>query len=173
MGVLNVTPDSFYDGGRYPSDRALQARINAMVAEGVDLIDIGGESTRPGSQPVSIEEEISRVFPAIRMVCETTDIPVSIDTSKASVAAEALAAGAEFVNDISGLQFDPGLAAVVAESGAGLFLMHTRGRPETMQDDTGYSNIMAEITDYLGAALDQAREASQEALQMAEAPPAR
>jgi len=159
MGVLNVTPDSFYDGGRYPSADLLRARIETMVDEGVDLIDVGGESTRPGAQPVSPDEELARVLPAIRLIAETADIPVSIDTSKAVVAAEAVAAGAGFVNDISGLQFDPDMASVIAGNGAGLFLMHTRGRPETMQADTLYGDIMTEIIVYLGKALAQAQAA--------------
>jgi len=159
MGVLNVTPDSFYDGGQYPSEDTLQARINNMIAEGVDLIDVGGESTRPGALSVSAEEELERVLPAIKAIVTMSDIPVSIDTNKAKVAAEAILAGVDFVNDISGLQFDPEMASVVAESGAGLFVMHTRGRPETMQNDTGYRDIMAEIVEYLDSALNKATKA--------------
>jgi dihydropteroate synthase len=159
MGVLNVTPDSFYDGGRYPSDNTLQERISEMVAEGVDLIDVGGESTRPGSQSVSVEEELDRVIPAIKAIVAISDVPVSIDTTKAKVAAEATLAGAGFINDISGLQFDPDMAKVVATSEAGLFLMHTRGRPDTMQSDTSYRDIMSEIAEFLGSAIAQARAA--------------
>ncbi len=159
MGVLNVTPDSFYDGGRYPSEDALQKRIREMVAEGVDLIDVGGESTRPGSQSVSVEEELDRVIPAIKAIVAISDVPVSIDTTKAKVAAEAILAGAGFINDISGLQFDPDMAKVAATSGAGLFLMHTRGRPDTMQSDTSYQDIMVEIAEVLGSAIAQAHAA--------------
>ncbi len=159
MGVLNVTPDSFYDGGRYTSEDHLRKRIDEMLAEGVDLIDIGGESTRPGSLPVTAKKELERVLPAIRLVREAGDVPVSIDTTKAAVAAEAVAAGADFVNDISGLQFDPEMASAVGASGAGLFLMHTRGRPETMQKETSYRDIVSEVVAYLEAAVRQAEDA--------------
>lgn len=159
MGVLNVTPDSFYDGGRYPSEKALQKRISQMVTEGADIIDVGGESTRPGSQPVGVEEELDRVIPAIKAIAAMSDVPVSIDTTKAKVAAEATLAGAGFINDISGLQFDSDMAQVAATSGAGLFLMHTRGRPDTMQSDTSYQDIVAEIASFLGSAIAQAQAA--------------
>ena len=167
MGVLNVTPDSFYDGGSYNTGDALKRRIDAMLADGVDLVDVGGESTRPGSLPVSTDEELSRVIPAIEAIVSAGDVPISIDTTKAAVAVEAVAAGAGFVNDISGLGFDAGMAAAVAESGAGLFLMHTRGRPETMQADTDYDDVVAEMTGYLGAAVRQARDAGVEEAKIA------
>jgi len=159
MGVLNVTPDSFYDGGRYLDRDALQRRVETMIVDGVDLIDVGGESSRPGAHPVSLTEELDRVIPAIELIVASSDCPVSVDTSKARIAAESVAAGAEFVNDISGLQFDQEMASIVAASGAGLFLMHTRGRPATMQVDTLYQDIIAEVAGYLGAAIDQARAA--------------
>ena len=167
MGVLNVTPDSFYDGGRYVVADALKRRIETMVAEGVDLIDVGGESSRPGSHPVGIEEELNRVIPAIEMIVSSFAVPVSVDTTKARVATEAVAAGAEFVNDISGLQFDPQMASAVAFSGAGLFLMHTRGRPDAMQNDTKYQDVMAEIIDYLDTAMNQAQTAGVELTKIA------
>lgn len=156
MGVLNVTPDSFYDGGRYANREALQRRIAEMVADGADLIDVGGESSRPGAQPVSLDEELDRVVPAIELIVSECAIPVSVDTTKAAVALESMTAGAEFVNDISGLQFDPEMAAAVASSGAGLFLMHTRGRPDAMQENTVYTDILDDIVGYLAVAMDQA-----------------
>ena len=159
MGVLNVTPDSFSDGGCFTDPESIKQRIAEMVAEGADLIDIGGESSRPGSLPVTVAEELDRVLPAVELVVSMTDIPVSIDTTKAAIARDALNAGAAFVNDISGLRFDSRMAAVVAEGGAGLFVMHTRGRPETMQDDTSYRDIMAEVKGCLGESIRLALEA--------------
>lgn len=159
MGILNVTPDSFYDGGRYTARDALIRRIDELVEEGADLIDVGGESSRPGSRPVPVEEELERVVPAVELIVSSCDVPVSVDTTKARVAAAAIAAGAEFVNDISGLQFDSDMAAEVADGRAGLFLMHTRGRPETMQSDTVYRDIVAEVAAYLEAAIRKATDA--------------
>ncbi len=156
MGVLNVTPDSFFDGGRYSTRDALFRRVGEMVDEGADLIDVGGESTRPGSRPVSAQEELDRIMPAIETIRSTSEVPISVDTTKAAVAMDAVAAGADFVNDISGLQFDDKMAAAVAGSGAGLFLMHTRGRPEVMQRDTAYRDVMAEVIGYLDAAIEKA-----------------
>ncbi|PLY01157.1 MAG: dihydropteroate synthase [Desulfuromonas sp.] len=153
MGVLNVTPDSFSDGGRYLDADSIRERIESMVDEGVDLIDIGGESSRPGALPVSIDEELARVVPAVEAAVRLADVPVSIDTTKADVARAAVEAGAAFVNDISGLHFDPDMAAVVAGLGAGLFVMHTRGRPDSMQSDTTYRDIMTEISAYLDESL--------------------
>lgn len=145
MGVLNLTPDSFYDGGRYSDlDKALR-RVSQLFDEGADLIDIGGESTRPGAPSVSESEERDRVVPVVDAVAQRFDLPISIDTSKSVIAKEAVRAGAEFVNDISGLTFDPEMGAVVADSGAGLFLMHTRGRPDQMQNNTEYDDVMKEV----------------------------
>jgi dihydropteroate synthase len=145
MGILNVTPDSFSDGGAYQSlDRALM-RARQMAYEGADLIDVGGESTRPGAGAVSVQEELDRVLPVLEALAGEIGIPLSIDTNKSEVARAAVAAGAEFVNDISGLMFDPAMAAAVAESGAGLFVMHTRGRPERMQLDTRYADLLGEV----------------------------
>jgi dihydropteroate synthase len=156
MGVLNVTPDSFYAGSRQVAlDGALRQGVH-LAAEGADLIDVGGESTRPGAAAVDVEAELERVVPVIERLAREVDCPLSIDTNKSQVAAAAVAAGADFVNDISGLQFDSEMAAAVAESGAGLFLMHTRGRPRSMQQDTRYSDLLGEIIAYLGAAVDQA-----------------
>lgn len=145
MGVLNVTPDSFSDGGRFFSfDRAL-AHAEQMIAEGADIIDIGGESTRPGSEFVSAEEELRRVLPVIERLAAKGSIPISIDTTKASVARAALEAGAEIVNDISGLRFEPALADEVAKTGAGLILMHSRGTPKDMQQLPPVEDILDEV----------------------------
>lgn len=149
MGILNVTPDSFSDGSRYRDlDRAEQRALQ-MVEEGADIIDIGGESTRPNFAPVDAEEELRRVIPLVERLVGRISVPISVDTYKAVVAREALGAGAEIVNDISGLTFDPAMAAVVAEAAAGLVVMHTRGRPDTMQQNTAYGNLIAEVLDSL------------------------
>jgi dihydropteroate synthase len=145
MGVLNVTPDSFSDGGQfYSHDRAV-AHAEQMIAEGADIIDIGGESTRPGSAFVSEEEELQRVIPVIEKLAIQTSVPISIDTTKSSVARAALAAGAEIVNDISALRFDPSIADEAARAGAGLVLMHSRGTPKTMQQLPPVEDIISEV----------------------------
>lgn len=149
MGILNVTPDSFSDGSRYLDlDRAEQRALQ-MVEEGADIIDIGGESTRPNIDPVNVEEELRRVIPLVERLAGRIPVPISVDTYKAVVAREGLRAGAEIVNDISGLTFDPAMAAAVAEVDAGLVVMHTRGRPDTMQKNTAYGNLIAEVIDSL------------------------
>jgi dihydropteroate synthase len=145
MGILNVTPDSFSDGGKYLSRDLAVERALAIEAEGADIIDIGGESSRPGSDPVSEEQEIDRVLPVIESLKGRIKIPVSIDTYKSRVAAAALAAGAEIVNDISGLRFDKRMAEVVAREGAALCLMHLRGTPKTMQKLAPSQDIWNEI----------------------------
>jgi len=156
MGILNITPDSFSDGGRYlDGEKAIQQGL-AMQQEGAAILDIGGESTKPGSLPVSIEEELNRVIPVIEGLRRQTDLPLSIDTRKSLVAQKAVAAGANFINDISGLNFDPKMAAVAAETGAGLFLMHSRGRPEVMQQDTEYQDLLAEVISSLRQSIDLA-----------------
>lgn len=145
MAIINVTPDSFSDGGRYPNlDSALE-HAEKMIADGADIIDIGGESTRPGSSRVSAEEEVSRVVPVIEAISKHFDIPISIDTSKSEVARAAIEAGAEIVNDISGLRFDNQIAAVVAEFKTGLVLMHSRGEFETMHSQPPVDDIIAEV----------------------------
>ncbi len=156
MGVLNVTPDSFSDGGRYLSLDAARRHGVRMAADGADLIDVGGESTRPGASAISAAEEIDRVLPVIESLRREIATPLSIDTNKAAVASAAMAAGAEFVNDISGLEFDDDMAATVAAGGAGLFLMHTRGRPECMQQNTCYGDLLGEIAAYLRGSMDKA-----------------
>jgi dihydropteroate synthase len=145
MGVLNVTPDSFSDGGQFFSpDRAI-AHAEQMIEEGADIIDIGGESTRPGSEFVSEEEELRRVIPIVKRVAANASVPISVDTTKAGVARAALEAGAEVVNDISGLRFDPLIADEVAKAKAGLILMHSRGTPKTMQQLPPVGDIMNEV----------------------------
>jgi len=149
MGVLNVTPDSFSDGGRYDAHDSAVRRGLDMAAGGADFIDVGGESTRPGARPVTPEEEIRRVVPVIRSLAQSTDVPVSVDTSKAEVADAALSAGASVVNDVTGFISDPAMAGVAASHGAAAVLMHIRGTPEDMQSDTVYQDLMGEIADYL------------------------
>jgi dihydropteroate synthase len=145
MGVLNVTPDSFSDGGRFFDAARALARAEEMAAEGADIIDVGGESTRPGGAPVPVEEELRRVVPVVESVAGRVAVPVSVDTTKAAVARAALAAGAEIVNDISGLRFDPALADEAARARAGLVLMHSRGTHETLHALPPVADIMSEV----------------------------
>jgi dihydropteroate synthase len=149
MGVLNVTPDSFSDGGRYLDPGRAVEHAHQMVEEGADLIDVGGESTRPGSQPVSAEEELRRILPPLRYLVDKLPVPVSVDTTKADVAAAVLAEGADLINDISGLGFDPRVASVVARAGAGLILGHIRGTPRTMQQDLRYTDLLVDVREDL------------------------
>jgi dihydropteroate synthase len=145
MGVLNVTPDSFSDGGRFFSvDKAVE-HARQMIDEGVDIIDIGGESTRPGSEFVSAGEELNRVMPVIEQLASQTTVPISIDTTKLEVARAALKAGAEIVNDISALRFEPAIADEVSRVRAGLVLMHSRGTPKTMQKLPPVEDIVTEV----------------------------
>src|SRR5437016_8100416 len=149
MGVLNITPDSFSDGGKFYAPAAAIEHALQMIAEGADIIDIGGESTRPGSAFVAEEEELQRVIPMIKRLRTETSIPISVDTTKSSVARAALEAGAEIVNDISGLRFDPQIAYEVANANAGLILMHSRGTPKTMQHLPPVYNVRKDIIDCL------------------------
>src|SRR5437762_13928622 len=156
IGIVNVTPDSFSDGGRFATvDRAV-AQAERLVADGCELLDIGGESTRPGAAPVPAEEEIGRVTPVIAELVRRGLGPVSVDTRKAGVARAALAAGAAVINDVSGLAFDPDLARVVAEGGAGVIVMHMRGTPDTMDGLAVYRHVAAEVAAELGAATARA-----------------
>ena len=156
MGILNITPDSFADGGLYYDiNRAVDAGLR-MVADGADILDIGGESTRPGAEQVGAEEEMRRVLPVIERLAAQTEVPLSIDTYKARVAREALARGATIVNDISGLQYDPELGTVAAGSSAALVLMHTRGRSSDMYEHAKYSDVVSEVRTELAAAIDRA-----------------
>jgi len=159
MGVLNVTPDSFSDGGlHFDKERALSHGLE-MVEEGADIIDIGGESTRPGSKPVELEEELRRVIPVIESLEKETDIPISIDTNKSAVAQRALEAGAQIINDISGLHFDPDIAQIAAREDTPLILMHIRGTPETMQKAVHYDSLFSEIIGYLRESIRAAESA--------------
>ena len=156
MGILNVTPDSFSDGGRFiDPERAVEHALQ-LEAEGADIIDLGGESTRPGSPAVTDNEELNRILPVLERLAGRLRIPLSVDTWKSSVAVAALAAGAEIINDISGFSFDPAMAEVAATSGAGAVLMHTRGTPQTMQQNTSYKDLMGEIAVGLAASARRA-----------------
>ncbi len=157
MGVLNLTPDSFTDGGRWQGEGAL-AQARALRAAGAAVIDVGGESTRPGAREVPAEEEIARILPTITALAAEGAV-VSVDTRKAAVARAALAAGARIVNDVSGLDFDPEMAGAVAEAGAGLVIMHSRGLPETMQRDPRYEDVVLEVFDALAERLLRAEAA--------------
>jgi dihydropteroate synthase len=149
MGILNITPDSFSDGGRFADyDRAL-TRAFELISAGADILDVGGESTRPGSAPVPLDVELERVVPIIRAVRESSDIPISVDTNKAEVALRSLEAGADIINDISSLGFDAAMARVAAESGAPVILMHMLGTPRTMQVNPVYDSVISEITAFL------------------------
>ena len=153
MGVLNVTPDSFSDGGEYLKPDAAAARIRQIIGEGADIIDVGGESSRPGSEPVDKETELERVIPVIRDIRAISDIPISIDTTKAAVAKEALEAGADIVNDISALRFDPDMIDLVAESGVPIVLMHMLGKPKTMQHNPSYNDCVNDIMQFFSERL--------------------
>jgi len=149
MGIVNVTPDSFSDGGRYlDPGRAIEHGL-ALAAEGADVIDVGGESTRPGAEPVPAAEELRRVIPVVERLAAEAGVPVSIDTTKADVAAAAIDAGAAIVNDVSAGRGDPRLFDVVARTGAGLVVMHMQGEPRTMQDAPHYDDVVGEVTEFL------------------------
>ena len=156
MGILNVTPDSFADGGLYLDPGAAEAAGIEMEQQGADLIDVGGESTRPGSDAVSIEEEVSRVRPVIERLARRVSIPISIDTSKAAVAQVAIDEGAALVNDVTGLRYDASLAEITAAAGAGLILMHNRGRSRDMYREANYASVADEVRDELRAGLERA-----------------
>jgi dihydropteroate synthase len=156
MGVLNVTPDSFYDGGKFFDSVSAIFRAERMFAEGADIIDIGGESTRPGAEPVTLDEELRRVIPVIEAVRKRLPIAISIDTYKSEVARKALDAGADMVNDISGLQFDPEMAGLVASRGVPIVLMHIQGTPRTMQLDPHYENVVEDVILALGESIKKA-----------------
>ncbi len=156
MGVVNVTPDSFSDGGLYLDADAAIAHGVALRDAGAAVLDVGGESTRPGAAPVPADEEIARVVPVVRALAADSLVPVSIDTTKASVAARAIEAGATIVNDVSAGRNDPDLLAVVADAGAGYVAMHMQGEPRTMQADPRYDNVVREVGDFLIERLDAA-----------------
>ncbi len=153
MGIINVTPDSFYDGGRYNTAAAACGHARRLIDEGADILDIGGESSRPGSMAVSAEDELKRVLPVIEQLRSETELPLSVDTTKAAVAREALCAGATWINDISAGRFDPAMAMLAAEMKCPVILMHSRHTPETMQDDPAYDDVVAEVCDELLASV--------------------
>lgn len=155
MGVLNVTPDSFSDGGEFNAKESAVKRAGEMIQQGADVIDIGGESTRPGSDPVSNDEEIRRTIPVVREIINTyPNALVSIDTTKFEVALKAVDAGAHFVNDVSGLEKEPRFADLCSDTGAAYICMHSRGEPKTMQDDPRYENVLDEIKRYFEEKLE-------------------
>jgi dihydropteroate synthase len=156
MGIINVTPDSFADGGlRFDPARAVADGLQ-MIADGADLLDIGGESTRPGADPLPLDEELRRVLPVVEQLARQATVPISIDTYKAAVAREAVQRGATLINDISGLQYDEDLAAVAAESGAAMVLMHTRGRSSDMYQHAVYEDVVSEVVQELADAIARA-----------------
>ena len=156
MGVVNVTPDSFSDGGRFDAPEAAIAHGFELAGAGAAVLDVGGESTRPGAEPVDAAEELRRTVPVVRELAARTQIPVSIDTTKAAVAAAALEAGAAMVNDVSGGTADPDMLRVVADAGAMLVVMHTRGTPRTMRAEAHYDDVVREVGDELRARVDAA-----------------
>lgn len=154
MGVLNVTPDSFSDGGSFLDHRAAVEHGRWLLSEGADILDIGGESTRPGARGVSADEELRRVIPVLRALRMESDALLSIDTSKAAVACEAVAAGADIINDVTALRGDPAMPETAARSGAGLVLMHMQGEPRTMQVAPHYDDVVAEVAEFLRQRLE-------------------
>jgi len=159
MGILNVTPDSFSDGGEFfKYDDAVKQGIR-MAEEGADIIDVGGESARPGSEPITIEEELSRVIPVIETLSKETDVPISIDTYKSQVTKKALDAGAEMINDISALRFDPQMKKIGAEYKVPIVLMHIKGTPKNMQENPYYDDVIEEITKYLKESIQMGEDA--------------
>ncbi|WP_308389313.1 dihydropteroate synthase [Acidithiobacillus sp. AMEEHan] len=149
MGIINLTPDSFSDGGRYVSVSAALAHARRLWAEGADMLDLGAESTRPGAMEISVEEELDRLLPALEAIRAEIPLPISVDTRKATVMRAAHAYGATLINDVSALSFDPAALTTVAELGLDVCLMHMRGTPATMQTLTAYENVLTEVRDYL------------------------
>jgi len=159
MGIVNVTPDSFSDGGAFLDASHAVTHALQLVEEGADIVDIGGESTRPGADSVDADEELRRVLPVIEQISAQSDVAISIDTTKARVAREALSAGAHIINDVSALTHDPEMATVASDGRAGVVLMHRRGTPRTMQDDPRYDDVVATVHDYLVERVELARAA--------------
>ncbi len=154
MAVLNVTPDSFYDGGRHLDPNTAVRHGERLADEGADIIDVGGESTRPGAEPVELKEELRRVIPVIEKLKDRIEQPVSIDTRRAEVARKAIRAGARMVNDVSGMTADPEMVEAVSAAGIPVVIMHTAGSPEDMQRNPGYEDTVGEIVDWLGARIE-------------------
>ncbi|MBU0570935.1 MAG: dihydropteroate synthase [Candidatus Omnitrophica bacterium] len=159
MGILNVTPDSFSDGGEYFDIEHAVRYAGEMARSSADMIDIGGESSRPGSTAISVDEELKRVMPVLKAVKDAIDIPVSVDTWKSEVARQVLSAGADIINDITALRGDKAMPGVIKEFDAGVILMHMKGKPRTMQNDPEYDDLMAEISAYLRESIDIAEAA--------------
>ena len=159
MGILNVTPDSFSDGGLYLNKDEAVEKGRALVDEGADIIDVGGESTRPGADPVSLKNELERVIPVIAELANSIDVPISVDTYKSEVAKEAISAGASIINDISGLRFDKEMANLAAEKNVPVVLMHIKGSPRNMQLNPEYDNMLEEIKNYLSDSIKIGTEA--------------
>lgn len=159
MGIVNVTPDSFSDGGKYKTAAVAVQAAAQMAAEGADILDVGGESTRPGAATVAETEEIGRVVPVIAGIRTISSVPVSIDTRKAAVAQTAIDAGADIINDVTAMNYDPEMGAVMAKTGAPVVLMHSAGSPETMQDDPRYDNVLLDVYDALADAVERAQAA--------------
>ena len=153
MGIVNVTPDSFSDGGRYLDPAVAVERGLQLAAEGADLLDVGGESTRPGSEGVPLDEELRRAVPVVRALAAKVPIPISVDTSKAEVARQCLDAGAAIVNDVTGLRGDPDMSAVAAQFAAGVVVMHMQGTPATMQREPRYDDVVREVGDFFAERL--------------------
>jgi len=154
MGILNLTPDSFSDGGSYTDVEAAIKRAKEMVEEGVDIIDVGAESTRPGAKYIEEEEELRRLLPVVKRLVEEIEVPISIDTYKSKVAEESLKLGAHIINDIKGLKGDPEMAKVVAKYNAPIIIMHIKGTPKTMQNDPKYKDLIGEISDKLESSIE-------------------
>lgn len=159
MGVVNVTPDSFSDGGDFYDPQAAISHALELVEKGADILDIGGESTRPGADPVGRDEELDRVIPVIEGIRAEVDTPISIDTYKSDVAARALTAGADLINDVSAMRFDDNMANVIADAGTPVVLMHMQGDPRTMQDEIDYDDVVSDIYTFFEQRLDDARAA--------------
>jgi len=157
MGIVNITPDSFSDGGRHDSTEAAVNHALKLQADGADILDLGGESSRPGAEPVSVDEELRRVIPVVQALASRTTLPISVDTVKAEVARQALAAGASIINDISALRHDPAMIDVVRDYRAGIVLMHMQGNPQTMHLDPHYDGVVAEVGKFLEERLSFSR----------------
>jgi dihydropteroate synthase len=153
MGILNVTPDSFSDGGRFGDAESIATQVAAMIEAGADIIDVGGESTRPFAEPVTISEELHRILPAIRHIRQISAIPISIDTTKSEVACKALAEGADIINDISALRYDPEMLSLVKETEVPVIIMHMQGTPADMQVDPRYGDVVSEIKKFFAERL--------------------
>ena len=156
MGILNITPDSFSDGGQFNELQAAIAQAEYMIDNGADIIDIGGQSTRPGAEKISVQEEFNRVIPVIKAIRQQFSIPISVDTTRATIAQDAIAAGADLINDISGGTFDPEMFSVAANLDVPIILMHMRGTPQTMQQMTDYQDLVADIIDFLSDQIQKA-----------------